>query len=66
MYCKHRGKEEIIIVSVLKPFIRSVYSKFSFYKIYPNDWVKLNTVYEKRKVILIRLIILTLQKAFLK
>lgn len=66
MYCKHRGKGGNNNCFVLKPFIRSVYSKFSFYKIYPNDWVKLNTVYEKRKVILIRLIILTLQKAFLK
>lgn len=60
MYCKYREKEEIIIVFVLKLFIRSVYSKFLFYKIYFNDWVKLNIVYEKRKVILICLIILIL------
>lgn len=49
-------KEGIIIVFVLKLFIRSVYFKFLFYKIYFNDWVKLNIVYEKRKVIFIYIV----------
>lgn len=56
MYCKYRGKGGNNNCFCIKIVYRSFYFKFLFYKIYFNDWVKLNIVYEKRKVIFINIV----------